>query len=373
MLQLDLNKIEIKVFTWVVFITLSLPSIKLIYSSPLLNAALIGIFAFFMLHFYTVSPVKLSKVQKVFLTLFLSFISFIFISYFIFPYSHYSLDKYVKYFFVFIAVIVTATFVEKVDIRLLVNLLIAWGIVLCIWKLTIGIRLNFDKGQTYLTYGMPIGCSLMLLLTQVFKKLSWKEVVFYGGLILLNIFVILTSRGRSSIIFPFLTFGIVIITALFFGNNKKPAVKVMVFGTILLLIVGSYVLANLESFKSLARVIALVESGGEDDRLNLWVPAIEQILINPFGHGTDAYHYLLIHYPHNIILEITLSFGIVGLLLLMGMLAVFGNRFVKNLDKNFHYVAVSAVGIYFFLSWNTSHDLATSTIPFVGLSLSLKQ
>lgn len=372
MVQLDLNRFEPKVFTVVIFTTLSLPSIKLVFSSPLLNALLIVLYGFFFVHFYMVTPVRINPIQKVYISLFLAFISLVFISYFIFPYSQHSLDKYVKYFFVFIAVLATATFVEKIDITLLINLLIAWGLILCVWKLTLGISLSFDKGQTYLTYGMPIGCSLMLLLTKVFQKLTWKELFFYGVLILLNIFVILTSRGRSSIIFPFLTFFLVVFAAFFVGNNKKVASKVVLVGAIITLLAGSYVLANLESFKSLARVIALVESGGEDSRLSLWIPAVELILKNPFGYGTDAHHYLLRHYPHNIFLEITLAYGLVGLLMFLGILIVFSDRFIKSFYKTPIYISLMGVGVYFFLSWNTSHDLATSTIPFVAFTISLK-
>ncbi|MCC5937196.1 MAG: O-antigen ligase family protein [Lunatimonas sp.] len=361
-------------FTWVVFATLSLPSLKLIYSSPLLNVGLMALYGFFLLHFYVSSPtpVFLGIRQRIFLFLFICLMLLVFISYFVFPFSYFSFDKLVKYAFIFIAALTTATFVERVHIRLLVNLLIAWGLILCVWKLTIGISLNFEKGQTYLTYGMPIGCSLMLLLIRVFEKLSSTQILVLLAFIGLNIFVILTSRGRSSIIFPFLSFGVVLTAALFSIRNRKVAAKVLLAGGVFFLAVGSYVLANLETFKSLARVIALVESGGEDNRLDLWLPAVEAISRNPFGYGTDAHEYILIHYPHNIFLEIGLAYGIIGVLLFLGILFLTAQRFRENIRKNVYYISISAIGLYFLLSWNTSHDFATATIPFVAFALALK-
>jgi O-antigen ligase len=372
MIDKEANIEQSKTFTFVIFSTLSLPSLKLIYSTPLFNVGLIAFYCFFLIHFYVTSEAKLNGFQKMFVIFFLSLITLIFLSYFIYPYSYFSFDKFVKYTFIFIACLTVATFIEKVETRLLVNLLIFWGIFLCIWKLTLGIKLNFDKGQTYLTYGMPIGCSLLLLMLRVFEKLSWSKAFVLILLVGLNIFVILTSRGRSSIIFPFLSFGVVLLAAFFTSKNKKAAIKVIFSGGILFLIVGSYVLANLEMFKSLARVIALVESGGEDSRLDLWIPAVQAIYRNPFGYGTDAYQYILIHYPHNIFLEITLAYGIFGLLLFLGILWLTFQRFRLNIKKDVYYLSISALGLYFLLSWSTSHDFATATIPFVAFALSLK-
>ncbi|GHB31500.1 hypothetical protein GCM10008106_10380 [Mongoliitalea lutea] len=338
----------------------------------MLNAGLMVIYSFYLLHFYITDPVKLENRQRIFLGLFLLLITLVFLGYFIFPYSYFSIDKIVKYVFIFIAGLTVATFVEKVNIRLLINLMIIWGLVLCVWKLTIGIRLNFDKGQTYLTYGMPIGCSLLLLLLRVFQKLSWQQITVLIVLIGLNVFVILTSRGRSSIIFPFLSFGIILFATFFTKKNKAVATKILVTGGVIGLVAGSYVLANLEMFKSLARVIALVESGGEDSRLDLWIPAVQAISQNPFGYGTDAHEYVLIHYPHNIFLEITLAYGIIGLLLFLGVLGLTFQQFRRNIKRDIYYLSVSSLGLYFLLSWNTSHDFATATIPFVAFALSLK-
>lgn len=369
MTQINISNIS---FTIVVFATLSLPSLKLIYSSPILNAGLIVAYLFFLLHFYIKSPIILHPNQRIFLTLFLALFVLVFLAYFIFPFSYFSLDKFVKYLFIFLAGITVATFVNKVNIQLLINLMIAWGLFLCVWKLALGISLNFDKGQTYLTYGMPIGCSLLLLMLKVFDRLTWQQIIILAALIGLNGIAILTSRGRSSIIYPFLSFSVVLLASFFTPKNRKVAVKVFILLSIISIIAGFYILANLEMFKSLARIIALVESGGEDNRLGLWLPAINAIKNNPFGYGTDSYEYLLKHYPHNIFLEVTLAYGVFGLMLFSAFLFVPFQQFRENIQKDLSSLSISTIGLYFFLSWNTSHDFATATIPFVAFALSLR-
>ena len=85
-----------------------------------------------------------------------------------------------------------------------------------------------------------------------------------------------------------------------------------------------------------------------------------------FGYGPFNYYYLIHNIPHNIILEMLLSFGFVGLIIILFALVLMAINFIKNYDSKSIDLLVIFIAIYpVTLLMFSSNYLVTSEFWFV--------
>jgi len=253
-----------------------------------------------------------------------------------------------------------------IEIDRFLKLIVYWAIFLVLFQLTIGFSLDRSKGQNYLTYGLPVGAGLSVLLIGLLRAKGWKERKQYLLPCFLFLFALLFSRGRASLIYPILISIVYLFISTFFGKGKrwKKIVALIIFCGLL---TGFYFALTSLPIDSalLARLSATTDEDREEPRFVIWAEVWDLISRNFFGYGVDSYEKLLAgSYPHNLYLETFLSFGLVGLVILVIITVMLGLSIVKLIRlEDPSLLKLGFLSLYFLLCWNTSFDLSTSYIP----------
>ncbi len=181
-----------------------------------------------------------------------------------------------------------------------------------------------------LSYCSTLGIGVIIMYL-IYNKVSFKAKLLSWVVIILNIIPFLLGASRGSIIALVLPFVIFMISK----SSAKTFLKgifLLIFFVIGLYFVDTYFEASLfERFLSIGEDI---ESGSSSSsRVIIWNYSWEQFLNNPF-FGDKLQTNNIDIYPHNIILEILQSVGLVGFIPFM-LLLIYSFRICYKVFRSF--------------------------------------
>lgn len=152
---------------------------------------------------------------------------------------------------------------------------------------------------------MTLGLCVMFLISNKPKKL-FKRFIYVA--LVLSIFPFLIGASRGSIlalIFPFVLYA-------YYSKNFNHKIKFILLGAFTFLVL--FMITSSTGSGAFDRLFSLNEeiNSGSSVRLDMWVRGLETFYQNPiFGSTLDSRFYN--SYPHNIIIEILISTGILGI------------------------------------------------------------
>jgi O-antigen ligase len=188
----------------------------------------------------------------------------------------------------------------------------------------------------------------VLMLTSFLSKT--KSLISYL-LIALGFFIVLTTASRG----PILSILLALLFILFF-KDKKISIKYLYLTLALAFSVLINYLASIFFEKYyiagnplLHRLNNVLDDQSTVSRIKIYKDGITQFLEGPF-FGT---HFLVVEssmYAHNLLLDILLATGILGLLLIIPIFLIFA----RNILSKSHTIFLSVIGFYLFLNTLTS-------------------
>lgn len=246
----------------------------------------------------------------------------------------------------------------------------------------------YEIAGSYLFVSLYSGMNILLFLI---LKLKYQSTYLTYSILIINFYTLMTSGGRAGIIFTFFLLILYYLSKINVSKILQIHVK-KVFKYFLLIITLS--LAGLTYFsinnsansnaeklqlldRTVNRLILLSKStGGEDTgqsmnvRYELMTFSVDKIFDNTphflFGYGVGSFSMEYLNedkrgYPHNIILEILLELGIIGL--------IFFLIFYIYIIKGYKYTLVSWLVFYMTLNVLKSSGLTDLRLFFAILSL----
>lgn len=210
-----------------------------------------------------------------------------------------------------------------------------------VMNITIGVN-NFDNGYSMsMSYFTVLPSAVLLLNYLRYKKIRDIILLIIGCIIILS----LGSRGAFLCLATLLLFYIVK-NAKFSIKNILIALTVIIL-TSLVVIYSNVIVINLANYLSNAgihsrTIIMMLDNNVSalSGRDNIYDYAIELIRLNPLGLGIRGFTANSISgfpYPHNIVLEILLDYGVfIGGIIVICILVMFFNGLIieKNKDIN---------------------------------------
>jgi O-antigen ligase len=366
--NVNINKYYQLLGTIGLFLTLSSPSLKLIYSSPVIN--LLGPIFLLLLFFFKFDFLKIVLFYDFRFCLAIFFILFLFLFYFLFfEFSNIEYLTFFRYIYWVISLLLIVINSRYINVKLIINLILYWSITLAVLKILGMLNPSRELGQHYLTIGLPLGAGLTILLINFVnpREHNFARKLFNFFLFIIIIYALLISHGRSNLIYPFITLFIFAIFRFFFSSGKFKALSLIGLFFLIIFSVYYYIEINNIYFPFIERMSVLSSDESSYIRMNSWKRALELFQDHIFGLGIEAHQVLFLIYPHNIFIEVLFSFGILGGFILVYFLIVFFRLLIKtsisgeNCKKNLN---LGFLGLYFFISWNSSFDFVTSYIPF---------
>lgn len=371
------SRIYSLLFALAIFAVLNIPSLKLLYYSENINiVVLFSIWILGLLREYDRRygvKIVLSKFQKKILGLFiLLWIVLFTVSMFNLPIS-FDWRYFAKYIGVILIVVGVILFLKEEDILLILYCQIFWGLLLATLRLTNSIQLYKNLGLHYLTLGMPIAsgivCSLNFLLFE-FKNKSYLFSIYLILSVIISILALSTLAGRAPFLLIFITTSIVVFFNVLLDKNFKSKIKKITLSFILMYTVISIFISNASDYW-ISRLMRMLTNFQSEPRYYIYMLAFDIIKENPFGIGLTGFINYGVNYPHNIILEIIVSGGIIALFPVILLLRIYIESFIILMKKGFYYMNVAALSLFYFLMWNSSFDLSGSYIPFTAMSLAI--
>tara|TARA_Y100000991_G_C21961655_1_gene344779 strand:- start:288 stop:1469 length:1182 start_codon:yes stop_codon:yes gene_type:complete len=350
------------------FVIISSPSLKLIYSSQIIN--LIGLFLLLTPLFFKFNFLRYvsNYNSKFFYSLF--FILLLFLGYFaMFEFSNLQYVTFFRYFYWIASLTLIVLNSRYINVKWLINLILYWSITLAFLKIFELLNPDRSLGQHYLTIGLPLGAGLTVILITFFnqKNHGYTRKLFHFLSLILIIYALLISMGRSNIIFPFFTLFCFLLIRIAFGLNRLKSFFFVCFFVGLISGFYYYIELNSIDFQLVKRMGDLNNDDSSYLRVLFWKRALGLFTENIFGLGVESHQNLFGVYPHNIFIEVLFSFGIIGGLLVASFVISFFRYLIKISimgEKNEKDLNLGYLGVFFFISWNTSFDFATSYIPF---------
>ncbi|QKI89776.1 O-antigen ligase family protein [Thiomicrorhabdus xiamenensis] len=210
----------------------------------------------------------------------------------------------------------------------------------------------------------PVGLASIFFILIVFMTLGMVDTSFIKFTILfLSIILLLTllylTGSRASMLAALTFFLILLIT-----SSKR-----MFLVGMLITVLVSFILFLLDVSALNERYSNPLESGSVLERVELYAIAIDMVSVKPFvGWGTYAYqNYTEGSYPHNLMLELFVSFGVLGLsfFILLVLLVLFRICTQKNIYLRIFLSSIFSVLLIKMFSFN----LAQLKDVFILLSL----
>lgn len=356
------------VFSILVFMTLNIPSLKILYSSPLINICVfvcIWIVGIFRTTSLDNSLLTYTKIRMNFIILFIIMWLIIIgvtlikspVAMGVFEYSQYIITP--------LMVIGIALFLKREDIPKVFYLQVVWGLLLSSINLTVGLKLNSSLGQHYLTAGVPIAAGIIITFGLLFYKKSKKTIkVFLFIVLAISLLGVVSLSGRTPVVLSIGVPTLTILLMILIEKNVFRKLKTLIISIITIPIIFVLVRNNLSDqllyrFKNL--------SYKENDRSFLYDFTLTLIKNNPFGLGLMSSFDYGFNYPHNIFLEIGMTGGILALSLFIIIIFLVLGRGMRTLRvKNFPLISMN-VTLFFLLTWCVSFDLSSSYIPFTAI------
>lgn len=233
---------------------------------------------------------------------------------------------YFKQFFLYGFPIISC-FLIKINFKKLSNIFLKYAIVCTIlYIIPIMTNVNLIK-VNYMTWGFAfVFCiSYIYIFFSLNNKKTFILNICFIPLIILNI----SYGSKSSLIIIFLA-----ISSSYYYNNKEFLLKKLVILIILFIVMSFwkeivyFVISNLKEYFKLdtysinSFLLYLKEdfnSGFLGSRQDIYFNALETIKANPFGIGIGGFEQFFGTYPHNFIIDIIVTFGIVngGIIILL--------------------------------------------------------
>ncbi|WP_345992290.1 O-antigen ligase family protein [Chryseobacterium sp. Chry.R1] len=169
-----------------------------------------------------------------------------------------------------------------------------------------------------LAYGAALNLSLLMPYYKLCAKKTTANKVYFilNAVLSLMIFALGSTRGA---------FLALILSILFYTASSKGSKFKYVILTILFIPVFLYIL-NLTGSNLLNRTSNAVEGGDSSGRNTLWEAAINEFVANPIFGGRIEVSGI---YPHNILLEVAMGMGIIGLIIFLLMMVNTLKEFYK--------------------------------------------
>jgi hypothetical protein len=359
-------------FSLGLFLTLNVPSVKIFYSSEIIN-----IFAFFMVWFIGLTRtiildkgiIKFYEHKKIVLFLFLLMWYIIFIVTILKVPNNMSFRFYSEYFIVILFFVGVLLFTKEEDISNVIYIQIFWAVVLSILTVTIGINLDRSLGQHYLTLGVPIGAGIVSSLSVILlkdKKFSFNVWVILA--LIVSIIAISSLRGRSPLILSFIVPMIIGLLTLIFEKKLKLKIKNGILYSIFFIIISWFVYNNLSDVL-LRRIINLQNFLETEERFRVYSISLDIIKNNPLGIGLkNSVNYGIV-YPHNIFLEIFISGGIGAMVMFIFVIISVARNVLHSIKQQSYSICALSIFLFYFFTWNVSFDLSSSYIPFTALAI----
>jgi len=342
----------------------SLPSIKLFYSSELVNLVPVAIFS---IVFLLKRKILVTK-GKVWLLFFWILFSTAILGRHLFSDLHDPVDSLRLIYYILVIFLVIVCSGNNIINRLPYPL-IFWGLFVALYSIVKGFNYSGEIGQTYLTVSLPIGLALCLSFAACFSYgTTLYKRLFFLLVSIICIYALSMLKVRGMLIFS----GIVIFVYLFFYIVLSKNVNVIYRLISLLLIVFSiFLLLNflipLIEFSQLYRLERLLYRTHEEPRLEIYLNSFKYINDNLlFGLGISKTREVIGIYPHNIFLDVFLAAGIIGFIPFLIIVLRWSASFFYSLRYmvvNKERAAIGVAGLLLFMQWNTSFDLSTSYIP----------
>lgn len=232
-------------------------------------------------------------------------------------------------------------FLIKIDFKKLNTVFLKYAIACIIpYILSIVTNINLIK-LNYMTWGFAFAFCISYIYIY-FSLNNRKKFILnlcFIPLIILNI----SYGSKSSLIIIFLA-----ISASYYYNNRKSSVKKILILIFLCVIMSFwkeivyFIISNLKEYFNLdtysinSFLLYLKQdfnSGFLGSRQDIYMNALNAIKSNPFGIGIGGFEQLFGTYPHNFIIDIIVTFGVIngGIILLLMLLYTFKTL---NLDMN---------------------------------------
>lgn len=186
-----------------------------------------------------------------------------------------------------------------------------------------------------------LGASLILVILLNYSEIKtyglYKVILYF----ILGLFLLFIGGSRG----PLISLTIVICLILFSRlNSLKVYIYVLIVGILVYLFSSNFQLFELDIFKRI-----LNNDIDSFDRMGHWQSAISQFLNNPF-FGDKIFDNYLGSYPHNILLEILMSTGLLGFLLFVLSIKSASIKLFNNIFKvNSNLKSISALCLLNFL------------------------
>ncbi|EXJ23301.1 Oligosaccharide repeat unit polymerase Wzy [Alkalibacterium sp. AK22] len=362
-------------FSFFVFMSLNLPTIKFIYSSELMNilalAGIIGV-GMFRWMYNSESLINLTRRQFRFLLYFMILWHLIFTITWIQNPTYFTFTHALQYISVILFSISVLLFLKLKDVPYIVFFQVTWGTGFAFLEWTMGVPRSRELGQTYLTAGVVIAATIVVVMGLILSK----AVKVYMKVLLIPVMVILllgitSLSGRAPILLSLIVPVTVYLFSIFFEKSVGKKVSAFIVLTIGIIAIGVslYQILPANTINRMMRVFVDIQS---EPRYQVYEQAFIVVRENPFGIGLRGYRAFNTGYPHNIFLEIAMSGGIVALVPFMGILtSVYASAVDVVKSKNINMVWLN-LSMYFFLTWNISFDLSSSYMVFISMVMLIK-
>lgn len=349
-----------------VFILISIPSVKLLYSSSFINfIPVIGmILAIFLKGF--ISELYDKKI------ILLSWSSFSIVLMFSFLWNFGNIDaRSFNFIFLIVVVFLSIIVLNEAVFYYTSFFLIFWCAFIALWQLLIGVPYKAGLGQTYLTVAMPLGALFTMSLFGVTSSLPKKIRIYSLFLSVLAILSLGTLLSRGAMILPLLILSIHLLIMVFYSKSvsKKFITLVLVF-----IIAGLGIWAfNYLELRQLYRLEMLFNNLGDEPRVAVYNKAIALISDSPlvgYGVGSTA-DFFNGTYPHNIFLDVFINGGILLLIPFFFIVSLYLRMVRKYYKFSSKYsvalplLTMLAFSAYYLFQWNISWGLDSSYIPLV--------
>lgn len=373
--KLDKKNIFSILFAFFVFISINLPSIKILYSSEIINiAALSGIMSVGLIR-WIVSNEQLFRIDERQLKVIFNFVllwHILFaVTWLIRPINFDMIDL-MQYISVGLFTLGVLVFLRREDLKFIAIFQVGWGTTIGFMEWTSGIPKSRALGQTYLTTGVAIAATIVVVIGLLLSK----EINKFVKMALLPVLYILLAgvtslSGRAPILLSLIVPVVVyFISILFEKNLRKKFLSLFLFITILTTVL--VVLYNVMPPRTVNRILRAFLTIQEEPRYELYLTAVNVVTENPLGIGLRGYQSFDFGYPHNIFLEVAMSGGIVALIPFLGIVVHQFSAAINIAREKSNNLVWLNLSCYFLFTWNISFELSNSYMVFITLALLIK-
>lgn len=361
-------------FSLFVSLTMNLPSVKLFYSSSLLNiVAFLGIIivGFYRKIFLENDEVALRWNElKILFYFFLMWIALLFVSWIRNPFEV-DLENLIQYGLVIGFTVGILLFLNKEDLSKIFVYQVSWGFFIAALEATIRIPKDRALGQHYLTSGVPIALTIVLLFSYNYYKRNIKTFLFSAPIFFVLFSGVTSLSGRSPIILSLL---VPLLIVLFHIATQKDLKKKLISLVVVLISVAFIIYVLMQTLppgviNRMTRVIVDIES---EPRLEVYFATINTIIDNPLGVGFNYTSEFDIYYPHNIFLEVLLVGGVFAFIPVMLLLSALLKSFYRLFRIHLKSVVWFGLLMFIFLTWNISFSLSSTYILFSAMAIYVK-